>query len=362
MSHAPGPIIEARGLSRSFKVPVRDDGVKGALRHFLNRKYKHTDAVKDVTFRVEPGERVGFLGQNGAGKTTTLKMLSGLLLPTAGEAVVCGHRPFDKMNDFLGRIALVMGNKQQLLWDLPAKDSFRLNGSIYGIADGELQRRIKELSEMLEVSTLLSQPVRKLSLGERMKCELLSSLLHQPQVLFLDEPTLGLDVNAQIAVREFLKRYNEVSGATLLLTSHYMADITALCSRVLVIHEGKLVFDGDLKALTARFQPKKEIQIELHRDVTADDVAVVVDEFTSHSSTDGRVARFVVEPLHLKPTLTRILEKLSPKDLSVQDPPIEEIIGRAIRGENPDDPATKNSTTTNPTTNPTTTSTTGPAA
>ena len=326
-------VIEARKLSRSFRIPVRDDGVAGAVRHFFNRKYKHTDAVKDVSFVVEAGERVGFLGQNGAGKTTTLKMLSGLLLPTGGEAVVCGEQPFDKRESFLTKIALVMGNKQQLLWDLPAKDSFRLNGAIYNLTDGELQKRVDELAEMLEVKGLLDQPVRKLSLGERMKCELLASLLHRPQVLFLDEPTLGLDVNAQVAVRAFLQRYNETTGATILLTSHYMADITALCSRVLVIHEGKLEFDGDLKDLTARFAPKKEILIELDHDVSAADVAVVVDEHTTHTKTEGRVARFVVEPAHLKKTLTRILEQLSPQDLSVQDPPIEEIIGRAIRGD-----------------------------
>ena len=349
-------VIEARHLSRSFKVPVRDDGVVGAVRHFLNRKYKHTDAVKDVSFTVEAGERVGFLGQNGAGKTTTLKMLSGLLLPTGGDAVVCGERPFDKHASFLKKISLVMGNKQQLLWDLPAKDTFRLNAAIYGIDDAELKKRVGELGAMLEVEKLLDQPVRKLSLGERMKCELLSSLLHRPEVLFLDEPTLGLDVNAQVAVREFLKRYNEATGATILLTSHYMADITALCSRVLVIHEGKLEFDGDLKELTARFAPKKEIQIELDRDVTAADVAVVVDKDATHKDTDGRVARFVVEPAALTATLTRILSRLAPKDLSVQDPPIEDIIGRAIRGDpQTAAPATTATTTTNssPTSAPT---------
>ena len=341
------PIIEARKLSRSFKVPVRKEGVGGTLRHFFDRQYKHTDAVKDVTFSVEPGERVGFLGQNGAGKTTTLKMLSGLLLPTGGEAIVCGATPFQKQADFLQKIALVMGNKQQLLWDLPARDTFQLNAAIYGIDDVEMRKRVGELAAMLELTTLLDQPVRKLSLGERMKCELLASLLHQPQVLFLDEPTLGLDVNAQVAVREFLKRYNEATGATILLTSHYMADITALCSRVLVIHEGKLVFDGDLKDLTARFQPKKEIQFELDRPVTDVDVALVVSggapDSVHHTKTEGRVARFVVEPAALKDTLGRILQQLGPKDLSVQDPPIEELIGRAIRGEQGNGPSSSSS-------------------
>ncbi len=337
------PIIQAGKLSRSFKVPVRKDGVGGSLRHFFDRQYKHTDAVKDVSFDIESGERVGFLGQNGAGKTTTLKMLSGLLLPTGGEAVVCGFTPFDKKPAFLAQIALVMGNKQQLLWDLPAKDTFQLNAAIYGIDDVEMRRRVDELSGMLEVSALLDQPVRKLSLGERMKCELLASLLHRPKVLFLDEPTLGLDVNAQVAVREFLKRYNEATGATILLTSHYMADITALCSRVLVIHEGQLVFDGDLSDLTARFQPKKEIQIKLDRPVTDVDVALVVaGQGVHHTKTEGRVAHFVVEPAVLRETLTRILARLDPKDLSVQDPPIEELIGRAIRGDHGAERAAKN--------------------
>jgi ABC-2 type transport system ATP-binding protein len=253
-----------------------------------------------------------------------------------------------------------MGNKQQLLWDLPAKDTFRLNAAIYGIDDVELKKRVDELSEMLELNDLLSQPVRKLSLGERMKAELLASLLHRPQVLFLDEPTLGLDVNAQVAVRQFLKRYNEATGATLLLTSHYMADITALCSRVLVIHEGKLEFDGDLKDLTARFAPKKEIQIELDHDVTADDVAVVVDDDARHSATEGRIARFVVEPAALTSTLARILERLAPKDLSVQDPPIEELIGKAIRGEGA--PTAADSTTAATTTTSTATNSTATPA
>jgi ABC-2 type transport system ATP-binding protein len=333
------PVLVVKNVSRSFRVPVRGDGAFAAVRHFFSRQYKDKSAVKDVSFTVAAGERVGFLGQNGAGKTTTLKMLSGLLLPSGGEVVVCGLRPFDRTPAFLRQIALVMGNKQQLLWDLPAKDSFRLNAALYGIDDAELAKRVDELKEMLGLDGLLDQPVRKLSLGERMKCELLAALLHRPQVLFLDEPTLGLDVNAQVAVREFLKRYNEATGATLLLTSHYMADITALCARVLVIHEGGLIFDGDLRALTSRFAPHKEITVELDRDVTASDVGAVVDDAVTVKKTDGRVLTFAVAPHALNAALNRILA-LKPQDLSVKDPPIEDVIGQAIRGDAPAAPST----------------------
>ena len=287
-------------------------------------------------FTIAPGERVGFLGQNGAGKTTTLKMLSGLLLPTSGRVVVDGHTPFTKSPAFLASIALVMGNKQQLMWDLPARDSLRLQGAIYNLDAATTKKRVAELAELLEIEKLLDQPVRKLSLGERMKAELLHALLHEPKVLFLDEPTLGLDVNAQVAVREFLQRYNERTGATILLTSHYMADITALCSRVIVIHEGKLHFDGDLKDLTARFTPEKQIQFELDHIVDDSDVArglAAGAGVVRHTGSEGRIVRFGVAPKDLTRSLAALLTALAPVDLSVQDPPIEEIIGRVIRGE-----------------------------
>jgi len=330
-------IIEAKNLGRSFKVPVKEEGVGGTLRYFFQRTYKQVHAVSDVGFSIAAGERVGFLGQNGAGKTTTLKMLSGLLLPTSGSVRVDGHVPFEKAPAFLSSIALVMGNKQQLMWDLPARDSLRLQAAIYNLDEATTKKRIAELSSLLELDGLLDQPVRKLSLGERMKAELLHALLHEPKVLFLDEPTLGLDVNAQVAVREFLKRYNERTGATILLTSHYMADITSLCSRVIVVHEGKLHFDGDLKDLTARFTPEKQIQFELDHDVVAGDVdrglAAVGDGTVRHASSEGRLVRFTVAPKDLTRSLAALLTALSPLDLSVQDPPIEEIIGRVIRGE-----------------------------
>jgi ABC-2 type transport system ATP-binding protein len=335
------PIIEAKGLSRTFKVPHKGEGDFAGLRHFFRRQYKDVVAVEGVSFSLQAGERVGFLGQNGAGKTTTLKMLSGLLLPSAGEVTVAGHKPFDRTSDFLRSISLVMGNKQQLMWDLPTRESLRLQASIFGLDDAVWRARVDELAALLSMTTLLDQPVRKLSLGERMKGELLSALLHRPQVLFLDEPTLGLDVNAQAAVREFLKRYNEETGATILLTSHYMADITSLCSRVLVIHAGHLIFDGDLKALAARFSPEKRIELELGDDVDDAIVQRVVravheDERCTafrHTSTDGRLVCFAVPPHALAPALQRLLAVVAPRDLSVTDPPIEDMIGRVITGE-----------------------------
>ncbi len=340
---ASAPIIEARGLGRTFQVPVKGDGLGGAVRHFFKRVTKDVVAVDDVSFTIAPGERVGFLGRNGAGKTTTLKMLSGLLLPTSGSVQVGGHVPFTKDHAFLRRIALVMGNKAQLMWDLPAKESLRLQASIFGLDDAVWQPQARVLTELLELGGLLDQPVRKLSLGERMKAELMVALLHQPEVLFLDEPTLGLDVNAQAAVRSFLKRYNEHTGATILLTSHYMADITALCSRVLVIHDGRLIFDGDLKRLTSRFAPEKRIELELSDAVTPADVAraiaaVAVDDRCAsfrHTGTEGRLVRFAVDPVALAPTLQRLLSVLVPSDLSVTDPPIDDVIGRAISGDAP---------------------------
>jgi ABC-2 type transport system ATP-binding protein len=340
------PLLEVRGLSRTFRVPWHGDESASWLRRLLFRRTKDIVAVDDVSFSIARGERVGFLGGNGAGKTTTLKMLSGLLLPTRGTVRVGGVDPFAKSPAFLRRIALVMGNKQQLLWDLPARETFRLNGAIYGVDEAVLHQRIAELADLLQLTSLLDQPVRKLSLGERMKAELLASLLHAPEVLFLDEPTLGLDINAQVAVREFLRRYNEATGATILLTSHYMADITALCDRVLVINQGRLVFDGDLRALALRFEPRKEVRLELPAPVTAADVAAVVQDGVLHTGTDGRVVRFSVAPAQVSAALVRALVALKPVDVLVTDPPIDELVGRFLRGDAGSLPSLPPATTT----------------
>jgi ABC-2 type transport system ATP-binding protein len=321
------PIVVAAGLTKSFRVAQKEPGLRGTLRHLVARRWRTIEAVKDVSFSIRAGEIVGFLGANGAGKTTTLKMLTGLLHPTAGQATVDGRVPFRRERPFLQNITLVMGNKQQLMWDLPALDTLRMNAAIYGISDAELAARTAELGAMLELEGKLTQPVRKLSLGERMKAELMAALLHQPRVLFLDEPTLGLDVNAQVAVRSFLQRYNERFGATILMTSHYMADITALCSRVIVIHEGALIHDGGLDALLHRFNPRRELRLELRE--PADPARLQgFGELLAH---EGHTARFAVEPQDLVGTMGRVLAELDVIDLSVQDPPIEEVIGRVLR-------------------------------
>ena len=326
MSDSSAPIIEAEGLKKTFRVAQKEPGLAGTVRHFFRRRTKEIAAVRDISFRIRPGEVVGFLGANGAGKTTTLKMLTGLLHPSAGRCAVGGFEPFQRAAPFLQAITLVMGNKQQLLWDLPTLDTLRLNAAIYGVADADFKARVDELAGMLELSDKLTQPVRKLSLGERMKAELLASLLHAPRVIFLDEPTLGLDVNAQVAVRAFLKRYNEKTGATILMTSHYMADITALCPRVLVIHEGELVHDGGLDALLRRFGARRELKIDLAGPVD-DAVLRGFGELLSH---EGSVARIAIEPAQLVAVVSRALAELPVVDLAVQDPPIEEVVGRVI--------------------------------
>ncbi len=301
--------------------------MRGTLSHFFRRQYRSVEAVKDVSFEIQPGEIVGFLGPNGAGKTTTLKMLTGLIHPSSGNLRVAGHLPFNRRHPFLEKITLVMGQKQQLLWDLPAMDSLRINAAVYGISDREFKRRIGELTEMLSLEDKLTQPVRKLSLGERMKAELLAALLHQPQVLFLDEPTLGLDVNAQASVREFLKTYNQRFDATILLTSHYMADITALCDRVLLIHQGRLIYDGILDSLLDKFAPYRQVQLELDRPMAESDLAI----YGELESVSGRTVNLMIRRDDLTQTMTKILAELPVCDLTITDPPIEEIIGRVFK-------------------------------
>jgi len=267
---------------------------------------------------------VGFLGPNGAGKTTTLKMLTGLIHPTAGRVTVAGHTPFARRHAFLNRVTLVMGQKQQLIWDLPALDSMRINAAVYRVDDAEFKRRVGELAEMLGLKEELTQPVRKLSLGQRMKAELLAALLHHPDILFLDEPTLGLDINAQAAVREFLREYNRRYQATILLTSHYMADITALCRRVMLIHEGALMYDGALEGLMTRLAPHRQVNAEFKRTVDAAALA----GFGHVEAVDGTAATLLVPRDALTSTLERLLAAFDVADLTVTDPPIEKIIGQ----------------------------------
>ena len=320
-------IITAECLGKAYPVAVKQPGLRGTLSHFFRRQYRLIKAVEQVSFQIEPGEVVGFLGPNGAGKTTTLKMLTGLIHPSTGTVRVAGHIPFRRNPSFLEKITLVMGQKQQLLWDLPALDSLRINAAVYGIPEREFQRRVGELTEMLSLGGKLIQPMRKLSLGERMKAELLAALLHQPQVLFLDEPTLGLDVNAQVGVRDFLREYNQRFDATILLTSHYMADITALCDRVLLIHQGQLIYDGELEGLLNRFAPYREVKIELEHPQPAE----ALTAFGEVEAIVGCEVRFIIRREKLTQTVSEILAGLKVLDLTVTDPPVEEIIGRVFR-------------------------------
>jgi len=318
------PIVLAENLSKAYSVAVKEPGLKGTLLHFFRRTYRAIEAVKQVSFQIEPGEVVGFLGANGAGKTTTLKMLTGLIHPSSGQVRVAGYNPFQRKPEFLRQITLVMGQKQQLIWDLPALDSLKINAAIYELTNQEYRRRVGELTEMLSLHGKLNQPVRKLSLGERMKAELLAALLHQPKVLFLDEPTLGLDVNAQVGVREFLREYNQRYGATILLTSHYMADITALCQRVMVIHQGQLVYDGSLDRLIDNFAPYREVQVELARPVPEAELL----PYAEIKAVEGQSVRFCVQREALTRTVAKLLAELDVLDLTVTDPPVEEVIGR----------------------------------
>lgn len=320
-------IISVENLSKSYPVAVKEPGISGTITHFFRRTYRSIHAVQDVSFEIAPGEVVGFLGPNGAGKTTTLKMLTGLIHPSGGGVRVAGYVPFLRQEAFLQKITLVMGQKQQLLWDLPALDSLKINAAVYDISDKEFHRRIGELTEMLSLEGKLTQPVRKLSLGERMKAELLAALLHRPHVLFLDEPTLGLDVNAQVAVRDFLREYNQRYQATVLLTSHYMADITALCERVLLIHQGKLMYDGSLDGLLERFAPYREVRVELAQPLPLEKL----QSYGDVELLEGRAVCFMVQQEVLTSTVSKILTDLEVIDLTVTEPPVEEVIGRVFQ-------------------------------
>src|SRR5687768_7535207 len=262
--------IHAENLSKTYKVPEREGGFGAAVQSFFKRKYKDVKAVQQVNFEIAQGEVVGFLGPNGAGKTTTLKMLAGLLHPTGGNANVLGFTPWELKPEYLRSMTLVMGQRNRLSWDIPAADSFLLNQAVYRISNEEYKRTLDELDELLDLAPIIRKPVRNLSLGERMKCELAAGLLHRPKVLFLDEPTIGLDITAQVRIRGFLQEYNRRTGATILLTSHYMADVTALCERIIIIHHGQLKYDGAISDLTRRIAPFKLIGLVLRDDAPAD--------------------------------------------------------------------------------------------
>ncbi|SDS74141.1 ABC-2 type transport system ATP-binding protein [Friedmanniella luteola] len=318
--------IEVQDLGKTYVVPERDGGVRAALTSLVRRRTRQVRAVAGVSFAVDRGEVVGFLGPNGAGKTTTLKMLAGLLHPTTGTAAVLGHTPWLRDRGYLGRMALVMGNRNQLQWDIPVLDSYRLYQAIFRIAPADFSRRLAELTELLELGDLLRKPVRNLSLGERMKCEIAGSLLHYPAVLFLDEPTIGLDVAMQRRIRSFIAEYNQRTGACVMLTSHYMADVEALCRRVVVIHRGSLLFDGELSALVDRFAAHKVITVALEEGSTIGDAqlaALVEGTVTGRTPTSVTVQ---VPRAHTPTAAGRLLAALPVVDLTIEDPPIEGVI------------------------------------
>jgi ABC-2 type transport system ATP-binding protein len=318
----PTPVASVQRLCKTYRVHERPPGLAAAVRSVFKRPYKDLEAVRDLSFSIEPGERVGFLGPNGAGKTTTLKILAGLLHPSSGEVNVAGFLPQRREAAFLKRITLVMGQKQQLLWDLPPADTFALNRALYDVPEREFAETLAELEALLEIGEVSRKPTRQLSLGERMKCELAAALLHRPSVLFLDEPTIGLDVSMQLAVREFIRRYNERSGATVLLTSHYMDDVASLCRRVIVIDKGHLRYDGDLGELARSRRADKRIALKLAgaADRAALERAGLVVELEA-----GR-ALLQVPKDRLREAVGFLLELPSVSDLTVEDPPLEEIM------------------------------------
>jgi len=305
-------------------VPTREAGLKASVRSLFRRTYRSVKAVDEISFNIGPGEVVGFLGPNGAGKTTTLKMLSGLLHPTGGSARVLGCEPARRASGFLGQITLVMGNRNQLTWDLPALDSFELQRAIYAIPEDDFKRTRDEFIELLELKDLVHKPVRNLSLGERMKMEIAGSLLHKPKVLFLDEPTIGLDVTMQRRIREFVADYNRRFGATVLLTSHYMADVEALCKRVIVIHHGKLLFDGDLSRLVERFSAFKTVSVTL-KNGNSD-----LRGYGEVISKDGSRVSLRVPRSETAQVTARLLSEQRVEDLTVVEPPIEDVIERVF--------------------------------
>lgn len=321
------PQIRLNALTKVYRVHEREAGMGASVRSLFQRKYKEVRAVEEVTFSVAPGEVVGFLGPNGAGKTTTLKMLAGLLHPTSGEAHVLGRVPWKRERELLRSISMVMGNRNQLTFDIPALDSFRVNQAIYQVPEKQFQETLDELVELLDLSAVIKKPVRGLSLGERMKCELAASLLHRPQVLFLDEPTLGVDVTMQGRIRQFLATHNAKYGATILLTSHYMADVTALCKRVIVIHRGKLLYDGGLDALADRIAPFKLIRL----DTETPETAARAEQYGELVERQENKVTLRVPRADTSSVVSRLLSELPVVDLTVEDPPIEEVIDQIFR-------------------------------
>lgn len=321
------PAIEVNHLGKAFRTYKKLPGFTGAIKGIFQRRYEQVQAVDNVSFKIEPGELVGFLGPNGAGKTTTLKMLAGLLYPSSGTATVLGHTPWERRDEYRRQFALLLGQKNQLWWDLPARESLELNAKIYGIPAEKANRTITELSELLRVEGKLNISVRELSLGERMKMELIASLLHEPKVLFLDEPTIGLDVISQKTIREFIRKHNAEQKTTILLTSHYMADIQELCERVIIIDHGKIFFDGKLDDIVDRFADFKLVTVRCENP----DQPLTAERLARHGEImekDGNAITLKVKREHVIPACKALLDEISVSDIDIQEIPIEEVIRR----------------------------------
>jgi len=319
-------VIEIRGLEKSYRVYQKKEGLLAAVRGLFHREYREIRAVRGIDLNVEEGEFVAFLGPNGAGKTTTLKLLSGVINPTAGGARVMGYVPWERDNAYRRRFALVMGQKNQLWWDLPAAESFRLHQQIYCIEPAAFDRTLQELVELLDVGNLLNQPVRELSLGERMKMELIAALLHSPDVLFLDEPTIGLDVVAQHNIQKFLKHYQEVRRITILLTSHYMKDVAALCKRVVIINHGRIIYDGSLAGIVDRFSSHKVLTLLFSDGKMPSDLARYGEVL---EVTEPRI-KLRIERNQISQVLSSVLAAYTLEDVSVEDSPLEEVIAKVF--------------------------------
>lgn len=329
----PDSQIVVENLTKTYRVPEREAGLSASLRSFFRRTYRDVPAVRDISFTIAQGEIVGFIGSNGAGKTTTLKMLTGLLQPTAGHATIAGFTPWRREPHYLNRISMVMGNKSQMLWDIPPMDTFRVLAEIYRLSAAEFRQNVDELVDLLQMQDLLKKPVRNMSLGERMKCELVAALIHRPKVMFLDEPTIGLDVSAQRRLRQFIAAYNQRSGATIMLTSHYMADVMELCHRVILIQQGKQLYDGDLAQLGEQLAPFKLVRLTLNMDNPLAALREYLPADVEVLTGDNGEVLIRVERRQASQLTATLLNTFPVVDLSIENPPIEAVIDQIYQGE-----------------------------
>lgn len=322
--------IKVQNLTKHFKVHKKEEGLKGSIKGLFKREYKTVKAVENIDFEIKQGELVGFIGPNGAGKTTTLKMLSGLLYPTEGQVEVLGYTPVERKHEYLKQISLVMGQKNQLFWDLPPIETFKLNKEIYGVSDSDYKQILDELVEMLDIKDILNQQVRKLSLGQRMKCELAASLIHKPKIVFLDEPTIGLDVVVQKRLRQFIKEYNQKYNSTIILTSHYMGDVRELCKRVIIINNGKLGYDGNFDTLVKKYAKNKTITLVFLSEVEKQKLK----EYGKIVEYDPLKVTFEVPRKNVSEVASKMLKDLPVDDVDIAETPIEEIIRQIFENGN----------------------------